>query len=126
MLLGRPIRNALCQFLAVALLCTQIAVSAFACPGPQAMAAMADCPDRAADASKPDVGPSALCAGHCQQGQQNDQVHAPELPAVVLTRLYTRPEPIDPALPTEQAVAPHSAFAAASPPHAILHCCFRI
>jgi hypothetical protein len=124
MLFDRPLRNTLCRFMAVVLLCTQLAVSAFACPGPQAMTAVAmpGCPDMAVEAASP----SALCAAHCQQGQQSDQTQVPALPAVVLARLYTLPEPVEPGVPALRVTAPQSAFAAADPPHAILHCCFRI
>ncbi len=124
MLFDRPFRNALCRFMAVVLLCTQLAVSAFACPGPQAMTtvAMPDCPDMAADAP----GPSALCAAHCQQGQQSDQAQVPALPAVVLARSYTLPAPVEAGAPTQRFTALHSAIAPADPPHAILHCSFRI
>ena len=124
MLFDRRFRNALCRLMAVVLLCTQLAVSAFACPGPQAMStvAMPGCPDMAGAASTP----SALCAAHCQQGQQSDQAQAPAEPAWVLARSYLLPEPVEPGVPAQRLTAPHSAFAAADPPHAILHCSFRI
>ena len=124
MLFDRSFRNTVCRLMAVVLLCTQFAVAAFACPGPQAMStvAMPGCPDMAVDATSP----SALCAAHCQQGQQSDQTAAPALPGVVLAGLYTLPEPAGPGVPAQRFTAPHRAFAAADPPHAILHCCFRI
>lgn len=67
-----------------------------------------------------------LCAEHRHFGQQSDQTQTPAVPAVLLTTLYVvspapeLPAPIRPA--TESAIF----LAAASPPHAILHCCFRI
>ncbi len=124
MLFDRPFRNALCRFMAVVLLCTQLAVSAFACPGAQAMttATMPDCPGMAGDTSTP----SALCAAHCQQGQQSDQAQVAALPAVVLARSYTLPAPVEAGAPTQRFTARHSAIAPADPPHAILHCSFRI
>lgn len=120
----RSFRNTVCRLMAVVLLCMQFAVAAFACPGQQAMStvAMPGCPDIAVDAASP----SALCAAHCQQGQQSDHAAAPALPAVVLAGLYTLPEPAELGVPARRFSAPHSAFAAADPPHAILHCCFRI
>lgn len=68
-----------------------------------------------------------LCAEHCRFGQQSDQVHTPATPAVVLISLYfvtpTMPETLR---PKGAAAAPSvDALAAASPPHAILHCCLR-
>ena len=124
MLFDRRFRNALCRFMAAVLLCTQLAVSAFACPGPQAMStvAMTDCPDMA-DASS---SPSALCAAHCQQGQQSDQAQVPAVPAAVLSRSYLLPDPVEPGMPAQRFTVRQSAFAAADPPHAILHCSFRI
>ena len=124
MLFDRRFRNALCRFMAVVLLCTQLAVSAFACPGAQAMttATMLDCPGMADDTSTP----SALCSAHCQQGQQSDQAQVPAVPALVPARSYLLPEPVEPGVPAQRFTACHSAFAAADPPHAILHCSFRI
>lgn len=124
MYFDRRFRNVLCQFMAAVLLCTQLAVSAFACPGPQAMSpvAMPGCPDMAGDTSTP----SALCAAHCQQGQQSDQAQVPAVPAVVLARSYTLPAPVEAGVPTQRFTALHSAIAPADPPHAILHCSFRI
>ena len=124
MLFERRFRNVLCQFMAAVLLCTQLAVSAFACPGPQAMStvAMPDCPGMADAASTP----SALCAAHCQQGQQSDQAQVPAVPALVPARSYVLPEPVEPAVTAQRFTARHSAFAPADPPHAILHCSFRI
>ncbi len=123
MFIGRPFRNALCRFLAMALLLAQMAVSAFACTGAQAMTtvAMPDCAGMATDSSSR----SALCAAHCQQEQQNDQAQVPALPTVVLARLYTLPEQAEPGLTARRVGAPRGPFAAADPPHAILHCCLR-
>ena len=67
-----------------------------------------------------------LCAEHCRQGHQSDQAATLTLPAALLTALYRLPlAPEPPALSPRQSAEEVSALAAASPPHAILHCCFR-
>lgn len=87
------------------------------------MAQMSDCDDMAGvmDPAAPN-----LCAEHCKYGQQSD--HAPTLnaPAAVLTALYAMPLVPVTAPPPRPAAAMLSAFVAASPPHAILHCVHRI
>jgi hypothetical protein len=66
-----------------------------------------------------------LCQEHCRQGQQSDQTHMPTVPAVLLTGLYfVSPAPAAKA-PKVPSAAPVERLAAASPPHAILHCCLR-
>ncbi|KGH21593.1 hypothetical protein [Comamonas thiooxydans] len=84
------------------------------------MAAMAGC-DQIDDSA------ANLCVEHCRFGQQSaDHASAPSVPAALLTTLYTLP-----VLPEPPGHARPSADfkfqrVAASPPHAILHCCFRI
>jgi len=49
------------------------------------------------------------------------------VPVALLTVLYTLPLAPEPPAPSPRHAAEvGSALAAASPPHAILHCCFRI
>lgn len=73
-----------------------------------------------------DPSSANLCAEHCRQGHQSDQAATLTLPAALLTALYRLPlAPEPPALSPRQAAEEVSALAAASPPHAILHCCFR-
>jgi len=68
-----------------------------------------------------------LCAEHCRFGQQSDKVHVFATPAVVLISLYFVPPTLsETLLPLAATAAPSvDALAAASPPHAILHCCLR-
>lgn len=128
------------------LLLAQVAVSAYACPGlpgakvltmPDAVVtgdqagvsdgaavqAMADCDDMAGGM---DPSFANLCAEHCRQGQQSNQAMTLTVPAALLSALYVTP------LTPESIVAPRaaghatSALVAASPPHTVLHCCFRI
>jgi len=86
------------------------------------LAAM-DCDDMAGSM---DPSSANLCVEHCRQGHQSDQAATLTLPAALLTALYRLPlAPEPPALSPRQAAEEVSALAAASPPHAILHCCFR-
>lgn len=66
-----------------------------------------------------------ICAGHCLSGQQSDQTPSFSVPAVLLNARYGLPSLAGPALP-RPAVTETGKLAAASPPHAILHCCFRL
>lgn len=75
-------------------------------------------------ASMDDTSPN-LCAEHCRQGQQSDQTGTLTVPAVLLTSLYVL-APLSHARPVSASA--HSRLdldAAVSPPHAILHCCWR-
>ena len=67
-----------------------------------------------------------LCAEHCHQGQQSDQAATLTVPAALLTELYITPPAPEPIVAPRPAAATASALDAASPPLAILHCCFRI
>jgi len=87
------------------------------------MAPSSNCDDMigAMDASSPN-----LCAEHCKQGQQSDKAPTLNAPAAVLTTLYATPLVPELAPPPRSAAATLSALVAASPPHAILHCVYRI
>ncbi|MDE2277272.1 MAG: hypothetical protein KGK09_13350 [Burkholderiales bacterium] len=129
------------------LLLTQLALSGYACParGPAAapaadaaaqpaampMATAAPGPhEPGCDgmSAQPDARYANLCAAHCQQGQQSDHAPAaPVLAAALPTVLYLSPPRPGPALAPARAAAATAAgaLAAASPPLAILHCCWR-
>lgn len=91
--------------------------------GGMAMAPSSGCDDMvgAMDPSSPN-----LCAEHCKQGQQSDKASTLNAPAVVLTALYATPLVPELAPPPRPAAASLSALVAASPPHTILHCVYRI
>jgi hypothetical protein len=145
----RGLLRQVARCLAAVLFLTQLMVAAYACPGmspamaahaqtgqtEQGMAAsppqggeaataapMANCSDMAG-AMDPDA--ANLCAEHCKYGQQSD--HAPTLtvPAAILSALYATPVVPPAPLPRSAAVLT-GAPVAASLPHAILHCVFRI
>ena len=70
-----------------------------------------------------------LCAGHCHQGQQTaNSLPAPMLSPAIATYLYSIPLEPQHLLGSGRSLpAPDASLdAAPSPPHAILHCVFRI
>ncbi len=129
--------------LAGVLLCAQLAVAAYACPAlfspavvqPEAADAsvepgampMPHC-DGVQDAPGATLDPAApnLCAEHCKYGQQSDNPATLSVPTVLMTALYAvQPVPVA-APPARAAATALSALVAASPPHAIAHCVYRI
>jgi len=127
----RRFRQLLCQLLLGTLLFTQWAVASYACPAwsagtsePAAVATMADCEHMggAHDSSSPN-----LCIEHCQPGQQSvDRDATPSLTTALLASFYPLPFAAQWQLPQCQPAVSPGSFVAASPPHEILHCCFRI
>lgn len=144
-----PSWRSICRLLIGVLLLTQLAIAAHACAGLSRM----DMPsrDRNADAagamagggmvdlSAPDLGAAAdqgdgmdpklsnLCVAHCQYGPQSaDHAQALAMPAVLANYLYTLPPLGEVAVDAGLPPGPGRPPAAAEPPHAILHCCWRI
>lgn len=140
----RGFLRSVCRLLIGVVLTAQMAVSAYACPGlamaamPPAASAVGDqtaVVDRAAVQQAVDcadmmaaMDPSFanLCAEHCHQGQQSDHAATLTVPAALLTALYITPLASEPAAVPRPAADATSALVAATPPLAILHCCFRI
>ena len=95
-------------------------------PGAAVMAVqMPNCSDMTG-ALDPDA--ANLCAEHCKYGQQSDHAATLTVPAVILHALYTMP-----VVPLASLAGCAAALTGvmgapivASPPHAILHCVFRI
>ncbi len=102
----------------------QVEVSrAFGADAAAAMAAQVpDCSDMA---GAMDPNAANLCAEHCKYGQQSDHASTLTVPAVILNALYTTPA-VPPTPLLQSAAALKGVPVAASPPHAILHCVFRI
>lgn len=125
------------------LLFAQLAIAAYACPelsgvpqsspmkavGTSNAAMPAATSDMAAMPGCDQIDDSAanLCVEHCRVGQQSaDHAPAPSVPAALPSLLYTlpaQPEALGPVRPVADASLRQ---VAASLPHAILHCCFRI
>ncbi len=133
----RSLLRGLARGLIGVLLFAQLAVAAYACPGlaAKAPAAALASADAAADAEMPDcddmvgaMDPESanLCAEHCKQGKQSDQAPTLTVPVGMLTALYTTTPTQPGKAPPRPAAATLSALVAASPPHAILHCVYRI
>jgi hypothetical protein len=126
----RKYRQLVARVLLAALVLTQGAVSAYACPGstdpvapPAAAQAMPGCDEMT---GLDPVVPN-LCLAHCQSGDQTfdrsaQLIAAPALLPALVVSLF------DPA--TSQALGGASSSQrltpARPPPHSILHCCFRI
>ena len=156
MTMTRVFRQFVCRLMLCVLLFGQLAIAAYACPAlsgaPQSLPTMAmnvsvaTMPDEvgASMAAPPDMSATSdvaamascdqiddsaanLCVEHCRFGQQSaDHASAPTVPAALLTTLYTlpvQPEPFGNGWPSADSKFQR---VAASPPHAILHCCFRI
>ena len=92
---------------------------------PDAVATAAPMPNCSDMAGAMDPDAANLCAEHCKYGQQSDHASTLTVPAVILNALYTTPV-VPPAPLPRSAAALTGAPVAASPPHAILHCVFRI
>lgn len=134
--MSRATRLSVSRLLLIVLLFAQGAVAAYACPSltakiaatavSQPVAMPVDCNHMGKMAAM-DVDTPNLCLAHCQNGQQiSDPSDSPTMPPIVASVLVV-------ALPDQAAFAtagrPYVSeriTAAASPPHAILHCCFRI
>ena len=128
------------------LLFAQMAVASYACP--DVAAALATAQQTAAAIQSQTAAPLAastertgecvtmagtmdpqspnLCAEHCRYGEQSDRLPSFTLLAATLTTLYVTPLLPEVAAPLRLAAASMSALVAACPPHAILHCVYRI
>ena len=145
----RRFLRSICRALMGIVLVAQLAVSAYACPGlpstgdatmqmsaPAVIVAQTtdvamSATDRPASDCADMAGPvdrsfANLCAEHCHQGQQSDHAATLTVPAALFTALYTTPVAPEPSVAPRPAADATSALVAASPPLAILHCCFRI
>ncbi|MEO5688478.1 MAG: hypothetical protein ABIR54_14060 [Burkholderiaceae bacterium] len=148
MKLSRALSKAIGKLLIGVLLFAQIAVASHACPGPSGRGsasqgnsemhmpsdagptgAAAESRKMASGCDQVDQSVSNLCTEHCRQGQQSaDVTPAPVVHAAIPTLLYVIPTELELTLGSGRlSTAPDASMAAAPPPpHAILHCVFRI
>ena len=133
----RSFLRSVCRMLVGVVLLAQMSIAAYACPmlskapGGGSATASSTVGDMAGMncegiAAALDPALPNLCAAHCHDGQQSDQSSTLTVPAVMLALRHPAPlapEPLGAASPASAALG---ALAAAFPPHAILHCCFRI
>ena len=126
------LRRSVCKFLIGVILFIQMAVAGYACPVASNVAPVAvssadvisvDCDHMA---SMLDPAAPSLCHAHCHNHEQSaDHADSPALPPGTFAALYwlfTQPR-AEANVVTPNAVVLHAAL---PPPHAILHCCFRI
>ena len=132
--MNSALRRLLSRLLIAAILFAQLAVSAYACPSmltsgvdastiTTADSVPMDC-DQMAGMLDP-AAPS-LCAAHCHNHEQSaGHADSPMLPPALFATLYWlfTQTPIEPVSEAPEASVLHAAL---PPPHAILHCCFRI
>lgn len=144
-----PLRiKSICRLLVGLLFLTQFAVASYACARLSGMGALADCmktvtaavagPEEAilattsgmsTDCDQVDQDAGNLCVEHCRYGQQSvDSAPAPVVHAAMPTLLYALPpQPVQaPGFGRSFPAADANVAVAHPPPHAILHCVFRI
>lgn len=119
----RTLRKLLSLVAIAAVLFTQLAVSAHACPMMATDMAESPCQEMMASADQP-MDPPGLCHKHCQNEQQNlgnvDYTAAPVLlPATFVI-------PMEPAAPAALPVTSPALQHPISPPLPIRHCSLRI
>ena len=124
----------ICRLLIAAILFVQMAVSAYACPS------LLKSSDRTSTVATTDSMPvdcdqmtgmldpaaPSLCSAYCHNHEQSsDHADSPALPPALFTALYwlVTQTPVEPVSDAPEASVLHAAL---PPPHAILHCCFRI
>lgn len=141
-LITRQLLRFVARLLVGLLLYAQLAIGAYACPKPSfdavgtsdvAMAASATMLEAQEAGVAPeltwhmDSAQPGLCAAHCQSGHQNIDVKPAPSPVLALMAGYFTLEPnaqgAGHGWPAGLANSPPPQ---ADPPHAILHCCFRI
>lgn len=145
----RTVSRFIARLLVGVMMFAQMTVAAYACTGAQAAvmpgvgpsgisgisgadvtmvrAAMTGLAAGAHDHAAIDPAQPNLCAAHCQSGQQNaDGRLVASVPAAIPTSLYPRASEMLLAGILRVSAAPHDPPPDADPPHAILHCCFRI
>ena len=124
----RRIRRVAAAFAVAALLFTQLALSAFACPGEAMMSMQSGEAMHGPDCDGMDSGPSPLCQSHCAQGQQSlDKPDAPSVPPAIMIGLLAWPVVLGDSC-TLSHPGPHDARVAPppEPPHCLRDCCLRL
>ena len=136
--MSRGIRRAVARTLIALFLFAQMMIAAYACPlmavdetsTTQARAPVAVVAHQAA--AMPDgcdgtmIDTPNLCAAHCQAGNQTtDAGQAVAVPASVLSGFYVVQIASPSSGPDRSSTSSQFVYAI-PPPHAILHCCFRI
>lgn len=132
MVLRRIVRRWLSGVLVLAILFTQVATAAHACPAlgasePASASAAMPCAGMMGAGMALDADQPGLCQQHCQIGnaqQAGDPAHAFALPEVTRALLFV----VNPVPDAHVAPAPWAARRVrrdAAPPLSVLHCCYR-
>ncbi len=128
MKLARPWRRFLSVLTLLAVLFSQMAVAAYACPNmAPAMAQMEEGAEAMPCCAEPDAEAPQLCWQHYQAGKQSaDRPDAPTVSPVVAV-LHVAPAPVlvPPDEPVAAAFDPPLLARRVEPPASILNCCFR-
>lgn len=129
MTVSRPWRRFLSVLTLLAVLFSQMAVAAYACPNmaAPAMEQMEEGDGAMPCCAEPDADAPHLCWQHYQAGKQSaDRPDAPTVHAVVAV-LYVLPAPVlvPPDEPVAAAFDPPLLARRVEPPASILNCCFR-
>ena len=125
------LRTLVSRLLLLALLFTQFAVAAYACPklsshDVSASSAMPIVVD-AAGCDEMKSRPSTLCFEHCfVRDQGPGHVESPAIPLTVLSARFIVLPDISSLRASGFSEHSDGIAPAASPPHTVLHCCFRI
>ena len=136
MTLRRPLARWLSAWLMVAMLFTQIATSAYACPAmnsaqPQhgSMAGM-PCAAMVSAGMALDADQPGLCMQHCQFGSTQPPADSPQpfgVAAPALLPLFTlAPAAVTPGLPAAWTAHRRQLERVPRAPHSLVHCCWRI
>ncbi|MEO6407889.1 MAG: hypothetical protein ABIO45_03955 [Burkholderiaceae bacterium] len=142
-LIPRNVNRFIARLLVGVMVFAQMMVAAYACAGAQGASmrraggfgtdvamsgtAMADLADGDLGHAAMDPAQPNLCAAHCQSSQQNaDGKPSPSVSAAIPTSLYPRELTVLHAGIQRASTAADGLLPKADPPHAILHCCFRI
>jgi hypothetical protein len=142
-LIPRTMRRFIARLLAGVMVFAQMAVAAYGCTNaldlaleaatPSGMAfgmagaAMTGATDGYAGHGMMDPAQPNLCAAHCQSGQQNAAGKpAPEVPITMPVSLYPQAPLALPSGALLVSTARDGPPPMADPPHALLHCCYRI
>lgn len=130
MRLSRALTKIIGRLLVGVVLFAQLAVASYACPGMTDWAAVATAAsDMPPGCEQMDPVTPSLCAAHCQPDPQSaDTMAAPMVKAGMPNVLYLIPLAPQRSLGDGRSppVADACLAAAPEPPHAILHCVFRI
>ena len=133
---SRVWRQSISRLLIGVLLLAQFAVASYACPGlnlpgatASSHAAMVPPTNMPPGCDQMDPGSANLCAEHCHAGQQSaDTASAGMVGVGVAAHLYSLPMDAlnGPGSSQSHPLSGALLDAAPEPPHAILHCVFRI